>query len=97
VALSFAGEDRGYVRSVAEGLKAKGVSVFYDEFEEVALWGENLLPVIPAKAGIHVSAVSHAGNGSFRRTVGIHPDLMSLIAPDETTLVCSFALYLGCG
>jgi hypothetical protein len=42
VALSFAGEDREYVRSVAENLKTKGVGVFYDDFEKVALWGENL-------------------------------------------------------
>lgn len=42
VALSFAGEDREHVRRVAEDLKTKGVSVFYDDFEQVALWGENL-------------------------------------------------------
>lgn len=42
VALSFAGEDREYVRRVAESLKTKGVRVFYDDFEKVALWGENL-------------------------------------------------------
>ncbi len=42
VALSFAGEDREYVRRAAENLKTKGVHVFYDEFEKVALWGENL-------------------------------------------------------
>ncbi|MBA2619492.1 MAG: TIR domain-containing protein [Rubrobacter sp.] len=42
VALSFAGEDREYVRSIAENLKTKGVGVFYDDFEKVALWGENL-------------------------------------------------------
>jgi hypothetical protein len=42
VALSFAGENRKYVRSVAEDLRTKGVGVFYDEFEEIALWGEDL-------------------------------------------------------
>jgi hypothetical protein len=42
VALSFAGEDRPYVEEVATALKAAGVKVFYDRFEEVALWGENL-------------------------------------------------------
>ena len=42
VALSFAGEDRGYVGEVAEQLQAREVPVFYDTFEEVALWGENL-------------------------------------------------------
>lgn len=33
VALSFAGEQRDYVRQVAENLKAKEIEVFYDEFE----------------------------------------------------------------
>jgi hypothetical protein len=42
VALSFAGEDREYVEKVAEGLKAAGVAVFYDGFEQVGLWGEDL-------------------------------------------------------
>ena len=40
--MSFAGEDRDYVRSVAHELKKKKVRVFYDEFEEVKLWGKNL-------------------------------------------------------
>jgi hypothetical protein len=42
VALSFAGEDREYVKRVAAQLTAEGVEVFYDEFEEAALWGKNL-------------------------------------------------------
>jgi hypothetical protein len=42
VALSFAGEQRGYVSEVAEALRSKGVRVFYDEFERVRLWGKNL-------------------------------------------------------
>jgi hypothetical protein len=42
VALSFAGEDRRYVGSVAEALKAEGVDVFYDKFEEADLWGKDL-------------------------------------------------------
>src|SRR5450759_418910 len=42
VALSFAGENRSYVEMVADGLKAIGVSVFYDEFESADLWGKNL-------------------------------------------------------
>ena len=43
VALSFAGENRTYVEQVAEGLKAAGVSVFYDKFEKADLWGKNLI------------------------------------------------------
>lgn len=42
VALSFAGEDRDYVEDVATQLKADGVKVFYDKFEQVDLWGRNL-------------------------------------------------------
>ncbi len=42
VALSFAGEERDYVESVAEHLRKHGVKVFYDEFEEVSMWGKDL-------------------------------------------------------
>jgi hypothetical protein len=42
VVLSFAGEDRAYVFEVAEILKANDISLFYDNYEEVALWGKNL-------------------------------------------------------
>ena len=41
VALSFAGEQRGYVEAVAHELRARGVVVFYDRFETVALWGKD--------------------------------------------------------
>lgn len=42
VALSFAGEDRAYVREVAEFLESNDTRVFYDEFEEVSMWGKDL-------------------------------------------------------
>ena len=42
VALSYAGEDRAYVQEVATLLRAQGISVFYDGFEEVDMWGKNL-------------------------------------------------------
>jgi len=42
IALSFAGEDRGYVDVVANLLRDRGVTVFYDRFEETSLWGKNL-------------------------------------------------------
>lgn len=42
VAFSFAGEDREYVERVAERLHAAGVPVFYDKYEQVELWGEDL-------------------------------------------------------
>jgi TIR domain len=43
VALSFAGENRAYVKRVAELLQARGTSVFYDEYETVDMWGRNLV------------------------------------------------------
>jgi hypothetical protein len=39
VALSFAGEQRGYVERVARSLKGFGVSCFFDTDEAVLLWG----------------------------------------------------------
>lgn len=42
VALSFAGEDRAYVEMVAEQLRARGISVFYDLYEKADLWGKDL-------------------------------------------------------
>jgi len=42
VAVSFAGEDREYVREIAKKLKAKKLNVFYDEFEDTKLWGKDL-------------------------------------------------------
>jgi len=39
VALSFAGEERDYVEEVARHLRARSISVFYDGFETVELWG----------------------------------------------------------
>ena len=42
VALSFSGEDRGYVEQVAFRLRQSGVSVFYDRYEEATLWGKDL-------------------------------------------------------
>lgn len=42
VALSFASEQRDYVDKVASGLKENGIKVFYDNHEEINLWGEDL-------------------------------------------------------
>jgi hypothetical protein len=41
VALSFAGEQRDYVREVARALAARHIAVFYDEFQANALWGKD--------------------------------------------------------
>ena len=48
VGLSFAGEQRDYVRRVAEDLQYRGLRVFYDENEEDQLWGKNLLDYLSA-------------------------------------------------
>jgi hypothetical protein len=42
VALSFAGEDREYVDNIAGQLRARGLKVFYDKYEQVTLWGKDL-------------------------------------------------------
>ena len=42
VALSFAGEDRQYAKTLADLLKAGGYEPFYDENELANLWGKNL-------------------------------------------------------
>jgi hypothetical protein len=42
VALSFAGEDRATVESIAEDLKERGLRPFYDNDHEVSMWGEDL-------------------------------------------------------
>ena len=64
VALSFAGEQRGYVEGVALALQARGIAVFYDEFEKTALWGkhlsEELQAVYERKSGRVVIFVSKA-------------------------------------
>ena len=43
VALSFAGEQRCYVEQVARALQSRRISVFYDDFEQVLLWGKDLV------------------------------------------------------
>lgn len=43
IVFSFAGEDRGYVEQVADALRSHSVRVFYDSYEEAALWGKDLV------------------------------------------------------
>jgi hypothetical protein len=42
VAISCAGEDREIAEKIAQSLKEKGISVFYDEFYKANLWGKSL-------------------------------------------------------
>jgi hypothetical protein len=72
VALSFAGAQRHYVEQVAKALKTRGVRCFYDDDEQVRLWGTHLaeeLPRIYAREStavvVFVSA-DYAGQGWTR-------------------------------
>lgn len=64
VALSFAGEDRDYVRSVATALQSNGINVFFDENEQVEMWGkdlyEHLHAIYSSKATYCVIFISEA-------------------------------------
>ena len=42
VCFSFAGEDRDYVEQVAYYIRHRGISVFYDKYNQVELWGKDL-------------------------------------------------------
>ena len=42
IALSFAGEDRTYVEMVARFLQSHHVSLFFDDYNDVDLWGKDL-------------------------------------------------------
>ena len=57
VALSFAGAQRDYVKQVAEALKARGVRYFYDDEEQIGLWGKSLAEELPAIYGEQAAAV----------------------------------------
>lgn len=45
IALSFAGEDRPFVEDVARELLSMGVTLVYDNFEQVSLLGRTWLPI----------------------------------------------------
>ena len=47
MALSFAGAQRDYVGQVTAALKARGLRCFYDEDEQVRLWGTHLAEELP--------------------------------------------------
>ena len=42
VAISFAGEQRAEARAIADCLRKAGLKVFFDEYEDAMLWGEDL-------------------------------------------------------
>ena len=42
VAISYAGEDRTHAEALASALEHRGVTVFFDSYEQATLWGKNL-------------------------------------------------------
>jgi hypothetical protein len=46
VALSYASEQESYVHGVAHELKQRGINVWFAPYEEVKLWGEDLIPYL---------------------------------------------------
>jgi hypothetical protein len=42
ICLSFSGEDRPYVRRVAERLRTSGIRVFFDAYAQADMWGKDL-------------------------------------------------------
>lgn len=42
VAISYAGEDRAYAEALASALRHRGITVFFDGYEQSTLWGKNL-------------------------------------------------------
>jgi len=42
IAISFAGEDRAIAEQIARSLRKRGLSVFYDMYEQATLWGKDL-------------------------------------------------------
>lgn len=95
VALSFAGENRAYVEEVATGLRAAGVSVFYDGFEKANLWGKNLVDhladIYQNKSRYVVMFISqHYVEKAWTKHERQHAQARSLIAKDEYILPARF-------
>jgi WD40 repeat protein len=57
VALSFAGAQRDYVEQVAQALQARGLRCFYDDDEQIELWGKYLAEELPVIYGEQAAAV----------------------------------------
>jgi len=46
IAVSFAGEQRPFVRQIVQMLSDAGVAVFYDEDQQAAIWGRDLVELL---------------------------------------------------
>ena len=42
VVITFAGEQRAYAENLANIIRHNGFSIFYDDFEQSDIWGEEL-------------------------------------------------------
>lgn len=95
VALSFAGEDRDYVKEVAKLLTAAGVSVFYDQFEKALLWGKNLIDhladIYQNRSRYVVMFISeHYVRKAWPKHERTHAQARALIAKEEYILPARF-------
>jgi glucokinase len=100
VALSYASEDREYVRPVAEGLREHGVQVYYDDFERVETWGSELpelfLDIFSKKARFTVAFISasyvnkpwplHEGRSALGRALFEHQTYLLPVRMDSSEL-----------
>jgi hypothetical protein len=48
VAISFSGADRDAAFAIAEALRQRNINVFYDEWHQYELWGQDLSTILPS-------------------------------------------------
>lgn len=100
VALSYASEDRPYVRRVADRLAAQGVSLFYDEFAKALTWGaelpETFNDIFGGKARFAVAFISahyiskpwpmHEGRSAIAKALVEHRTYILPVKLDDSDL-----------
>lgn len=105
VCLSFAGEDRRYVKAVAKQLKGKGLRVFFDEDEVVQLWGKNLFEhfhhvyskasrfciVFVSKAYVQKSWTNHERRSAQERALSANAEYILPARFDKTAIPGMYA------
>ena len=100
VALLFAGKQRNYVEKVAQFHQTKGISVFYDDFERIRLWGtlatevfhlrfENdseYVVMFISKNSVNKAWPTHERRSAISRMVGERKDSVLPVSFDYTQL-----------
>jgi hypothetical protein len=80
VVFSFAGENRALVEPIAERLRAQGISVFYDAYEQANLWGGRMGDVTLIRQQVAVdlcAANQESGRASLEaRSVLLRPPVL---------------------